>query len=67
MRTAASEAGRGAGALEYTHWGAIDVSKADVAAYAEQGVTRLVVGPSTADPREQRDEISALAERLKPG
>jgi probable F420-dependent oxidoreductase len=67
MRTAASEAGRDAGALEYTRWGAIDVSEPEVAAYAEQGVTRLVVGPSTADPREQRDEISALTERLKPG
>jgi hypothetical protein len=43
------------------------MSEADVAAYAEKGVTRLVVGPSTADPREQRDEISALAGRLKPG
>lgn len=67
MRTAASEAGRDAGALEYTRWGPIDVSEADVAAYAEKGVTRLVVGPSTADPREQRGEISALAERLKLG
>jgi alkanesulfonate monooxygenase SsuD/methylene tetrahydromethanopterin reductase-like flavin-dependent oxidoreductase (luciferase family) len=67
MRTAGSEAGRDAGALEYTRWGAVDVSEADVDAYAEKGVTRLVVGPSAADRRGQRDEISALAERLKLG
>jgi probable F420-dependent oxidoreductase len=67
MRTTAIEAGRDAGALEYTRWGLIDVSQADVDAYAEKGVTRLVVGPSSADPREQRDELSALAERLKLG
>jgi probable F420-dependent oxidoreductase len=67
MRTAATEAGRDADALEYTRWGPIDVSQADVDAYAEKGVTRLVVGPSTTDPREQRDELSALADRLKLG
>jgi alkanesulfonate monooxygenase SsuD/methylene tetrahydromethanopterin reductase-like flavin-dependent oxidoreductase (luciferase family) len=67
MRTTAIEAGRDAGALEYTRWGPIDVSQADVDAYADKGVTRLVVGPSSTDPREQRDELSALAERLKLG
>jgi probable F420-dependent oxidoreductase len=67
MRTTAVEAGRDAGALEYTRWGPIDMSGADVDAYAEKGVARLVVGPSTADPRGQRDEVSALAERVKLG
>lgn len=67
MRTAATEAGRDADALEYTRWGPIDMSGADVDAHAEKGVTRLVVGPSTADPLEQRDELSAFAERLKLG
>ena len=67
MRTAAVEAGRDADALEYTRWGPIDMSEADVDAYAENGITRLVVGPSTSDPREQRDEVSAFAGRLKLG
>jgi hypothetical protein len=67
MRAAAVEAGQDPGALEYTRWAPVAVSEADVAAYAEQGITRLVVGPSTADPSEQRDQVSALAERLKLG
>ncbi len=45
MRTTAAEAGRDAGALEYTRWGAIDMSEADVDACAGNGVTRLVVAP----------------------
>jgi probable F420-dependent oxidoreductase len=67
MRTAAVAAGRDPSALEYTRWGPIDVSEAEVHAYAAKGITRLVVGPSTADPNEQRDQVSALAERLKLG
>jgi hypothetical protein len=43
------------------------MSEADVDASAENGVTRLVVAPAGTDPREQRDELSALAERLKLG
>jgi len=55
--------------LEYTRWGSIDLSPASLDAYAAQGVTRLVVGPSSADLAEQRDELSAFAERfgLTPG
>ena len=67
MRTAAVAAGRDPSALEYTRWGPIDVSEAEVDAYAAKGITRLVVGPSTADPSEQRDQVSALAGRLKLG
>jgi probable F420-dependent oxidoreductase len=64
MRAAARAAGRDPGALEYTRWGASDMSAADAAARAELGVTRLVVGVSAASPAEQRDEISAFADRL---
>jgi probable F420-dependent oxidoreductase len=64
MRAAALAAGRDPGALEHTRWGAIDMSEADVAARAELGVTRLVVGISSASLAEQRDEMSAFADRL---
>jgi len=43
------------------------MSEADVDSYAENGITRLVVGPSATDPREQCDEVSAFAGRLKLG
>lgn len=65
MRTAAKEAGRDLDALEYTRWGSIDMSSADVEAHASNGTTRLVVGPASLDPHEQRDQISAFADRLK--
>jgi hypothetical protein len=65
MRAAATEAGRDPAALEYTRWGSIDMSAADVEAHARNGTTRLVVGPGSLDPAEQRAEISALADRLK--
>jgi probable F420-dependent oxidoreductase len=64
MRAAAREAGRDPAALEYTRWGAIDMSGADVEALAELGVTRLVAGVSAADLDGQRAEIAALAGRL---
>ncbi|MGW0199166.1 TIGR03619 family F420-dependent LLM class oxidoreductase [Nonomuraea sp. NPDC003201] len=63
-RTAAVEAGRDPGALEHTRWGSIDMSAEQVAAFAAQGVTRIVVGPTSADPAQQRDEMSAFAERF---
>jgi hypothetical protein len=63
MRETARQAGRDPGALEYTRWGSLGLSPAAVAAHADQGVTRLVVGASSADPREQRDELSAFADR----
>ncbi len=67
MRAAAADAGRDPDALEYTRWGSIDMSAADVAAHAANGTTRLVVGPAALDPRGQREEISAFADRLKLG
>ena len=65
MRAAAAEAGRDPGALEYTRWGSMDMSAADVEAHTQNGTTRLVVGPSSLDPAGQRAEISAFADRLK--
>jgi probable F420-dependent oxidoreductase len=64
MRTAATDAGRDPGALEYTRWGSPGVSPTDVEAQAREGVTRLVVGLSAPDPDGQCAEISAFAERL---
>src|SRR5919201_2990466 len=63
MRATARGAGRDADALEYTRWGAIDMTEQDVAAQAAQGVTRLVVGAASLDPDAQRAELSAFAER----
>ena len=65
MRQTALEGGRDADALEYTRWGAIGMSGADADALAAQGVTRLVVSTAATDLQEQRDEISAFAERLR--
>ncbi len=61
---AAATAGRDAGALEYTRWGSIDMTEADVADVAAKGTTRLAVAPASAEESEQRDQISAFAERL---
>ncbi|MET9243836.1 LLM class F420-dependent oxidoreductase [Nonomuraea sp. NPDC003709] len=63
-RATAAEAGRDPGALEHTRWGSIDMSAERVEAFAAQGVTRVVVGPTSADPEQQRDEMSAFAERF---
>jgi probable F420-dependent oxidoreductase len=63
MRNTAREAGRDADALEVTRWGAIDMAVEDVAAQAADGVTRLVVAAASLDPQEQRDQLSAFAER----
>jgi len=64
MRTTAKAAGRDPGALEYTRWGSIEATASDVASSAAQGITRLVLAPSSAQPSEQRDQISAFADRL---
>lgn len=64
MRAAAAEAGRDPDALEYTRWGSIDMTAADVESRARDGVTRLVVGTTSADLAAQRAEISAFADRL---
>ena len=64
MRTAAAEAGRDPGALEYTRWASIDVPESSVEAYAAQGVTRLVVSATAADPDGRHDQLSAFASRF---
>ena len=64
VKAAAVEAGRDPGALEYTRWGSIDMTAEQVEVYAAQGVTRIVVGPATADPEGQRAEMSEFAERF---
>ena len=67
MFQTARAAGRDPAALEYTRWGAIDMTADDVAAHAANGATRLVMGPSSADLSEQLDQVSALAARLALG
>lgn len=64
VRAEARAAGREPGALEYTRWGSIDMPAQRVAAFAEQGVTRIVVAATTAEPEGQRAELSAFAERF---
>ncbi|MFL6120304.1 TIGR03619 family F420-dependent LLM class oxidoreductase [Actinophytocola sp.] len=63
-RAAAVDAGRDPDALEYTRWGSVDMPGSTVEALAAQGVTRLVVSASSADPAEQRDQLSAFARRF---
>jgi hypothetical protein len=67
MRAAAARAGRDPGALEYTRWAPMDMTSEDVQAHADNGVTRLVIPPASADVREQRDQISAFADRRNLG
>ena len=64
MRATARGAGRDPGALEVTRWGSVDLTAADVAEHAGRGVDRLVVGLASADLSEQRDQLTAFAERL---
>jgi probable F420-dependent oxidoreductase len=64
MRATARDAGRDPDALEVTRWGAIDLTPDDVAQHTAAGVTRLVISPAAADPAEQRDQLSALSDRL---
>ena len=64
MRATARAAGRDPGALEYTRWGSIDMTGEAVSGHAGQGVTRLIVSPASKDPSEQRDQVTAFADRL---
>jgi probable F420-dependent oxidoreductase len=64
MRTEAAAAGRDPAALEYTRWGQIDMTADDVQDRASQGVTRLIVGPSSTELTEMQAEMSAFARRL---
>ena len=50
--------------LEYTRWGSIGLSPERAEALAAEGVTRVVVNVSSADLSEQKDQMSALAERF---
>ncbi|TQM85536.1 putative F420-dependent oxidoreductase [Saccharothrix saharensis] len=63
-RSSAAEAGRDPDALEHTRWGSIDMTEDGVEAFAAQGVTRVVVSATSADPGEQRDQLSAFARRF---
>ena len=63
MRETARAAGRDADALEYTRWGSIAMTPDEVAALAAEGVTRLIISPTTADLAEQKQELSAFAEQ----
>ena len=63
MRETARAAGRDGDALEYTRWGNIAMTPDDVAPLAAEGVTRLIISPTTGDLAGQRDELSAFAER----
>jgi hypothetical protein len=67
MLQTARAAGRDPAALEYTRWGAIDMTADNVAAHAASGTTRFVAGPASTDLSEQKDQISAFAARLIPG
>ncbi|MEU7899067.1 TIGR03619 family F420-dependent LLM class oxidoreductase [Nonomuraea sp. NPDC049152] len=63
-RSAAIEAGRDPETLEYTRWGSIGMSAERVEAFAAQGVTRVVVSPTTTELDWQRDEMSSFAQRF---
>jgi probable F420-dependent oxidoreductase len=63
-RSSAVEVGRDPGALESTRWGSIGMPIERVEAFAAQGVTRIVVAATATDPDEQREELSAFAQRF---
>ena len=63
-RAAAAEAGRDPAALEFTCWGSTEMTPEHAEKLAAQGMTRVVVGPTSTDPAEQRDQMSAFAERF---
>lgn len=64
MRAEAAAAGRDPAALEYTRWGQLDMTADEVQARASQGVTRLVVSPSSTELAGMQAELSAFARRL---
>jgi len=63
-RSTAVEAGRSPEALEYTRPGSIDMTIDQVEALAAEGVTRIVVGVTATESDQQREEMSAFAERF---
>jgi hypothetical protein len=62
MRETARAAGRDGDALEYTRWGNTAMTPDDAAALAAEGVTRVIVSPTSADLAEQTKELSAFAQ-----
>lgn len=65
-RETAARAGRDPDALEYTRWSGLDLTDERLAAFTAQGVDRIVVSATAADPAEQLDELSEFAERFLP-
>jgi probable F420-dependent oxidoreductase len=63
MRETAEADGRDPDVLEYTRWGSLEVDPAGAAAYAAQGVDRLVVGLPPGDLDEQRSQLDDFARR----
>ncbi|MFI1913986.1 LLM class F420-dependent oxidoreductase [Nocardia sp. NPDC020380] len=61
-RATAKENGRTDTAIEYTRWGANDMSPERVRQYTEHGVSRLVVNFAGADLAQQLDQMSEFAE-----
>lgn len=64
MRAEAAAAGRDPAALEYTRWGQIDMTADEARDRASQGVTRLVVSPSSTELAAMQAEVSSFAHRL---
>ena len=64
VRTTAAEAGRDPGGVQYTRWGSLGMSTKDVEVLARQGVARIVVTPTTAEPDRAHEEMTAFAERF---
>ena len=53
--------------LEYTRWGQIGMTADEVQDLASQGVTRLVVSPSSTELAAMQAEVSSFAHRLELG
>ncbi|WP_329423707.1 TIGR03619 family F420-dependent LLM class oxidoreductase [Streptosporangium sp. NBC_01495] len=64
VRSSAAEADRDPEALEYTRFGSIDMPVERVEKLAAQGVTRIVVNTAATEPDQQREELSAFAQRF---
>lgn len=63
-RRAAAEAGRDPDALEYTRMASIELTAERAEQLAAEGVTRIVVGSTATGLAEQRDQMSAFAQRF---
>lgn len=64
-RATAAESGRDPEALSYTRMAPIDLTQERLDSYREEGVDRLVISAATPTLAEQRDELSAFAERFQ--